>query len=77
MAEEILRVSISMNRELKDTAKELAKLRGLDMSSLVRTLLLREIELENSKKKISHRRHAIALIDDAPKCYIFVKDIIS
>jgi antitoxin component of RelBE/YafQ-DinJ toxin-antitoxin module len=51
MAEEIVRVSISMNRELKDTAKELAKLRGLDMSSLVRTLLLREIELENSKKK--------------------------
>jgi len=53
MTEKITRVGISMPTELRDDVKVLAKSKGLDVSSLVRMLLISEIKKEkvNDKKK--------------------------
>lgn len=51
MSETLVRISVAMNQKLREKSKELAKTRGLDLSSMVRTLLIREIEIENDKKK--------------------------
>ena len=44
MTDETTRVGVVMPVKLRDDAKELAKSKGLDMSSLIRLILIEELK---------------------------------